>query len=221
MAINKFRVFTWDRILIYLGACGLFPLLACLQAFRFNYLEHTQGIPLPGWLAMIGALLGFALGDTMLFKTRNDFKKQITGYSDTGVGVLMPSWPTALPAFETVVKDIDAATAEIVSFWQRIYPNTSDKMEAYVNGSILGFTSQVIDLTVHAPGAQLIIPNGFKRWAVGATSGQYMAVMWLIGETWPTVLNRVKHELSHVTMNSISILDADQDNIMSVDKFPY
>jgi|ERR1700690_680136 len=223
MSINKFKVFTWDRILIYLGLCGALPLLAALQAVRFNYFTHNGHIPLPGWLAMIGALLGFALGDVMLFRARKAFADQITGYSDSGVGVLMPTWIVNPPAFEQVVKDIDTASAFVVNFWQKYYPNTSEAMENYINGSILGFVQTPIDLTVHAPGSQLILPSGFQRWAVGATSGSWMAVMWKPGEDWTTVvLPRVYHELSHVAMNGAGLPeDATQDTIMGTDKFPF
>lgn len=217
MTINKFKVFTWDRILIYLGLCGALPLLACLQAVHFNH-GH---IPLGGWLAMSGALAGFIFGDVMFFKAREDFKKQITGYSDSGVGVLMPSWINNAPSFDQIVKDLDTKTAFVVSFWQTYYPNSSVTMQNYINGSLLGFSATPIDMTVHPADTQLIIPSGFQRWAVGATEGSSMCSMWKVGEDWTKdVLPRVVHELSHVALNSIAVEDITQDALMSRDNFP-
>lgn len=223
MTVKKFKVFDLNHVLNYFVLCFMLPLIACAQAVRYNYFQHSNHIPLPGWIAMIGAMLGFALGNITLFKARYDFNKQITGYTDTGVAVIMPTWIKDAPAFAQIAKDVDGAVAFASSFWQKAYPNTLNTMEAFVNGpSYLGFTQAPIDLLVHAPGTQLILPSNFVRWAVGATDYKTAACMWKPGETWTAnVLPRVFHEVGHICLNAINVEDDTQDTIMAQDKYPY
>lgn len=221
MQINKFKIFTIDRILIYLGLCFAFPLACCAQAIRYNYFEHSSKIPLPGWLAMAGAMFGFTLGVFRLFWDRYVFKKQITGYTTDGIAVFMPTYKNALPAFDDMCTQLEAATKEVVDFWEVRYPNAGPAMENLINGSMLGFTSQTINLLAHPTFPTVNLPSTFKQFAVAITSGNSMLVMAQPAETIDVVIRRVKHELGHVCLTSANVPQDQQHPVMAQYGFPY
>lgn len=221
MTINKFKVFTYDRILIYLGACFTFPLACFAQAVRYNYFSHHNGLPIGAWIAMAGALACFALGDYRLFWDRYVFKKQITGYTTDGIAVFMPTYKNALPAFPDMCTQLEAATKEVVDFWEIRYPNSGNAMQDLVNGSMLGFTSQVINLLAHPTFPTVVLPTGFKQFAVGITDGNSMLVMAQPTETIDLVLPRFKHEMGHVCLNAANVPQDQQHPIMAQQGFPY
>jgi hypothetical protein len=221
MNIREFKVFTWDRILIYLGICFAFPLTVFTQAIRYNYFEHHNGLPVGAWAAMIGALGGFSLGVFMLFWDRYQFKKGIEGYTTDGLMVMKPTYTNDLPVFEQMATDLEAATKEVVDFWEIRYPKWGNNMLDNINGACLGFTSQVIDLLAHPDFPTTNLPSTFKRFAVGITQLDSMLVMAQPTEAWSAVLPRIKHELGHIVLSAAYVPPDDQHPIMAKEGFPY
>lgn len=226
MTINKFKVFTWDRIAVYLGICFAFPLACFAQAIRYNYFQRHSGLPVGAWAAMIGALLGFSLGVFRLFWDRYVFKKTIWGYTSDGIGIIKPTYTiNNEPSFDDITKQIEAASAYDLNFWEKFYNNYGVQMEDVLNGAFIGFTGQKIELAAPVPLSSMVTNTKFSKFAVGITDWNDCLIMWQPNENFTAnVIPRIKHELSHVMLNAANASPQDgnaQHAIMAKEGFPY
>src|SRR5260221_14436536 len=77
--VNKFKVFTWDRILLY-----LLPPSLLLVALVAAIVHGTT--PLIGYVILSVVTVAWFAMSSVLFTDRYRFSKQIKGYTQMGTG---------------------------------------------------------------------------------------------------------------------------------------
>lgn len=219
MDIKKFKVFTIDRFLIY-GGVNLFGLGLIITALIRNYVVTSTGIPVPGLIAMTGMLACFVIPTVILFKMRQRFANTIKAYTQDGTGIV-PDYIVE-PNLPTLVRDVEMAELEVVNFWAGKLNKGIFTFLDYLNGGMLGFTKNRIDLLQHPPTGPMIVDQGFKRWAVGKTSGNWSCVQYS-GELsdWPRAVSCIKHETAHKCLTAAGINDTRHHELMRENGFKY
>lgn len=218
-AIKKFKIFTWDRLLIYGGICALFLVLFG-AAVNHNYIQTDHGIPVPGWIALVTATLGALTCSGMVFKSRWDFSKQITGYSDSGVVIMASNLPAT--SYAQVEAWTEAVIKDDVAFFSNTFPNPTDvaaKMVDAFNGEYLTFSLKPIPMDAKTSAA-----NGtLAQFAVGMTTDGTVCVWWdVANEDFVTkVVPRLRHEFGHVCLNAAGVPASGQHLYMAKVGFPY
>jgi hypothetical protein len=211
MTINKFKVFTWDRILLY-----ILPPVLLAVALLMALVNGTT--PLVGYILLTITIAAWSFMSFMLFDSRYDFAKQIATYTTDGTG-LVPSYFTIT---DQQLADINAAQTEVVNFWCSKLLKSPSTFIDYMNGGMLTFTKNKIDMTQHAPTGPLAYAP-VSKWAIGATQGNWSTVTYSGNEAdWETTLKAIKHEFGHVCLNAAGYEPLmDQHPIMKQYEFPY
>ena len=195
-----FKVFTWDRVLIYGGmftAC----VLASIKAFTFN---ATLPLVASALLIAVPAVFG-ALG-AYLFFLRWQWAKSISFYTAEGVAVRKGDR-------KNKVEDIRAAVTRTMNFWIKRYPEEAKGIRAEFDGAVLNFVdTEFIEY-------QTLTPIGWTTLkAVGLTDGKVVTIRWRTSEDWSRVEALIEHEFSHIALNGAGFV-GDQHVEMTLAKF--
>jgi hypothetical protein len=210
MTIKRFTVFTWDRILCYLGG----PVACVIAGFfsvRYNYFVRHSGMPAAPWIALTGAFLAFTCIAYEYFAMRVEFKQTITSYTVQGVGIIYNEIKSRLvtegintEAFEITVSDLIGQT---VKFWQDKYPAEAQQIADYPNGGFAFFIPYKMETHHTNP----LTGQTIKLFAVGLTLGKSMTCSWLPEHSYTQVLNEIRHEAGHMCLNGAGFDPYDGD----------
>lgn len=171
-----FKVFTWDRILIYGGILLATLLLSSYMIFILPSPIHSK--------IVIGTLfLSVSLIIFRYFYTRYKFKKSIVYTTALGINIRQyKSNSSMAPGLSKIVDD----TNRCFNWWANRYPATAKKFRKYINGFIV---------TVYHD-EELVI-NGKDKNARGILQGTSIIALKTKDTDWDNVANIIGHELSH------------------------
>lgn len=188
---RKFRVFTWDRVLIY---GGLSLLTVALVAKALHYGLTHDGIRLEAGIAMGLAVVGIVGLSSYLFAIRYSFKRAISFYTFQGVGVIFWDRPPH-PQPERAMVDLQRVLEDEIARWSgwKSAPGAEQKIRAYMAEGFLTFRGKPISW------------NGIENFALGLQSGNNMEVTWRADDSWPAALSIVRHEAGHVCLTALGV----------------
>lgn len=194
MTINKFKVFTWDRVLLYILPPVL--LVIALVAALVHGTTPTVGLIILGAVILVWSAMS-----SVEFYLRNGFAKEIQAYTPDGTGII-PGYVTT-PDINQLVKDIGDAELEVINFWSGKLIKPISTFIDYINGGFISFTKTPIDLTQHPPTGPLVVSPGLSRWAAGITTGNSCCVQYSGNlSDWSQTVKCIKHEAAHKCLNA-------------------
>lgn len=207
MTINKFKVFTWDRILLY-----ILPPVLLVVALVAALIHGTT--PAVGLIILGIVILVWSAMSSVEFYLRNKFAEEIQAYTPDGTGII-PGYVTT-PDINQLVKDIGDAELEVINFWSGKLIKPISTFIDYINGGFISFTKTPIDLTDHSPTGPLVISTGLSRWAAGVTYGNSCCIQYS-GELsgWSQSLKCIRHEAGHKCLSAVGMgLTSDEQHVI-------
>lgn len=187
--MRQFRVFTWDRVLIYGGLCALFTGLILWALASKHFALPPQGYIVYGVvLSTVYAIVW------VYFRTRVLFKRSIAGYTSQGTAVRPGSLTPRLPLGWQ--RQIDDTIESAIQFWACRNSTKAKQIRAAFVGSYVNFEPNKLEFKDL---------QGFTRFAVGLQCDKYLIITWSTDMPWRTALNIIRHEAGHLAMSAAAI----------------
>jgi hypothetical protein len=181
-----FKVFEVTAALV-MYACG-----ALLSTFLFALIASS---PLPIRAYLISGVLLVSFWGALVYYIygRYKYKQSISFYSKHGVTVRL----ILAVELNQYQKDIINETLDnVISFWSAIYPDQAYQISNSFRGATLTITNEKIPW---------LDPTGLNRVATGLQVYNDIKVNWSADRTWERVLLTVRHEFSHLALETIGV----------------
>jgi hypothetical protein len=207
MTITKYKLFTLKDSYAW-ALITLIPTLLIGQAFRYNYFQTHNGIPIWGILVFLMVLAAFWGITLWRFICRYRFIQNIIGYTKNGTAVTL-STPTLKKAItiygaanyvNAILTLVNTTMEDTLAFWN-LWATKNGKPQqtvAIFNGGCLAIE------------AQPITTRFISQKLAGLSIGNQIAVVWLTNSPYDLV-PIIRHETGHTCLSSLGYSELSND----------
>lgn len=181
-----FKVFEVTTALL-MYVCG-----ALISSFVF-VLIISSPLPLRAYFISGVLVAGFWAGLAHYLYGRYKYKQSISFYTKHGVTVRL-LFSAKLNQYQQDI--INQTLDDTIAFWSNIYPNNAYQISTSFKDATLTITDEKIPW---------IDPLGLNRIATGLQVYNDIKVNWSSDRTWERVLLTIRHEFSHLALETIGI----------------
>lgn len=193
----------------------LLPILAIGKALHYNLVVLQNDIPMPAWVTMGVALLGFYAITAYRYWMRYRWLQTITGYTRYGVALILDGLEVKTRAYSvgygSVMKIVDKVIDDAMVFWTNWAVRNTSKHRSEAEGELreswVGTILALEGKVIHAVSSSGPMPDGFPEYVLGIHYLNQMAVTW-DGEVVKTVVDMsriLRHEVGHHCLEALGV----------------
>lgn len=157
----------------------------------------TRG-PVHAWVTALLVLAGVVFATVERFIARLAHARSIAAYTAQGTQVI--PGPCADRWGSGLLSPVSECVDDVIAFWGRRYPHREIAIAEAFDGAAIVLTDQPIR------------PPGRAGMAVGITVGTTLRVMWRPSDTMQDLLQRIRHEASHLALFAVGIDNGDDEH---------